>query len=314
MVIREFADHIKKEMKKAVVGQDNVIELITLAFLSGGHVILEGVPGLAKTLIARTFAAITGLKFSRIQFTPDLMPSDILGTMVYDVQGARFVFHEGPVFTNVLLADEINRASPKTQSALLEVMEESQVTIEGKRYVMEPPYMVLATQNPVEFEGTYPLPEAQLDRFLMKIAVEYPEKEIETDVLKKFRDGFDSKELDKIKFESIDKKKLAECRKEFSKVRVDDSLMDYIMNIVRSTRENPSILLGASTRAGLALMNISRYKAGMDNRDYVIPDDVKAAAQPVLRHRIILQADAEIEGYKTDDVVRNIIENVKVPR
>ena len=314
MKIREFGEHIRKEMKKVIVGQEGVIDLITLAFLTGGHVILEGVPGLAKTLIARTFSMITGVKFSRIQFTPDLMPSDILGTMVYDVQGGRFVFHAGPVFTNIMLADEINRASPKTQSALLEVMEEQQVTIEGKSYPMEPPYMVLATQNPVEFEGTYPLPEAQLDRFLMKINVDYPDKDVETAVLKKFRDGFDSKELDKVKFETIDKKSIAECRKEAAKIRVDDWIMGYIMNIVRETRVNPAILLGASTRAGIALMNIARYRAGLDGRDYVIPDDVKLSASPVLRHRVILQADAEIEGYKTDDVVKTIIESVKVPR
>ncbi|NPV01209.1 MAG: MoxR family ATPase [Brevinematales bacterium] len=314
MKIREFGEHIRKEMKKVIVGQEGVIDLITLAFLTGGHVILEGVPGLAKTLIARTFSMITGVKFSRIQFTPDLMPSDILGTMVYDVQGGRFVFHAGPVFTNIMLADEINRASPKTQSALLEVMEEQQVTIEGKSYPMEPPYMVLATQNPVEFEGTYPLPEAQLDRFLMKINVDYPEKDVETDVLKKFRDGFDSKELDKVKFETIDKKSIGECRKEAAKIRVDDWIMEYIMNIIRETRVNPAILLGASTRAGIALLNIARYRAGLDGRDYVIPDDVKQSASPVLRHRVILQADAEIEGYKTDDVVKTIIESVKVPR
>lgn len=314
MLIREFTENIKKEMQKVIIGQDEIIEHITLAFLSGGHVILEGFPGLAKTIIARTFARIMNVNFNRIQFTPDLMPSDILGTNIFNLEKSKFIFKKGPVFTNILLADEINRTSPKTQAALLEIMQEKQVTIDGVKYKISLPFMVLATQNPIEFEGTYPLPEAQLDRFLMKININYPQKEKEIDVLKKFRDGFNSDDLDKIKFKKINIKLLEKCEKEFLNIKVDDKILKYIINIVEATREHKAILLGVSTRAAIHLLNITKYHAGFDNRKYVIPDDIKKVALPVLRHRIILQADAEIEGHKNDDIISEIIENQKVPR
>jgi MoxR-like ATPase len=314
MPIKDYADKIKTEIKKVIVGQDDVIDQLLLSFLAGGHVILEGVPGLAKTILARTFARVVGIDFNRIQFTPDLMPSDILGTNIFSIEKSKFIFRKGPVFTNILLADEINRTSPKTQAALLEIMQEKQVTIDGIKYVVPLPFMVIATQNPIEFEGTYPLPEAQLDRFLMKIAVDYPIRENEIGVFKKFRDGFDSDEIDSIKFAKVDIKFYAESRKEFSSIIVSDEIIDYIMNIVQATRGHRSVILGASTRAGICLLNTSRLRAAFDGRGYVIPDDVKTGALPVLRHRIILHADAEIEGRKNDDVLKEIIDNQKVPR
>ncbi len=314
MLINEFTEYVKNEMKKVIVGQDEVIEHIILAFLAGGHVILEGVPGLAKTILARTFAKILNINFNRIQFTPDLMPSDILGTNIFNLATSKFVFKKGPIFTNILLTDEINRTSPKTQSALLEIMQEKQVTIDGVKYNIPLPFMVLATQNPIEFEGTYPLPEAQLDRFLMKINVDYPSKEKEIDVLKKFRDGFDSNDLDKIKFKKVNIKVLEKCKKEFLSIKVDDKILKYIMDIINATRENKAILLGVSTRAAIFLLDGARYHAGFENRKYVIPDDIKKIALPVLRHRIILHADAEIEGLKNDDIITEIVNDQKVPR
>lgn len=314
MLISEFALKMKNELKKVIVGQDQVLEQLILAFLAKGHVILEGVPGLAKTVMALTFSKIIGLNFNRIQFTPDLMPSDILGTMIFNLEKSKFVFKKGPVFTNILLGDEINRTSPKTQAALLEVMQERQVTLEGLKYQMEPPFMVIATQNPIEFEGTYPLPEAQLDRFIMKIVIEYPGKEPELEVLQKFQEGFDSNNLDEINFEKIDYDMVKKCQKEFLKIKVEKNILDYIMSICISTRSHNAIHLGVSTRAAIYLLTISKYIAAFEERDYVIPDDVKKAALPVLRHRIILAADAEIEGYKNDDIITQIMEDIKVPR
>ncbi len=314
MVIQEFALKIKTEIQKVIVGQDDVIEQIIISFLAGGHVILEGVPGLAKTILARAFSRIIGIEFNRIQFTPDLMPSDILGTNIFSLEKSRFIFRKGPVFTNILLADEINRTSPKTQAALLEIMQEKQVTVDGIRYEVPLPFMVIATQNPIEFEGTYPLPEAQLDRFLMKILVTYPDREQEIEVLKKFRDGFNSDDLEEIKFPKINMSAYGQCRKEFSRIRVEDNIVNYIMNVAESTRRHKALLLGISTRAAICLLNASKFTAAMDGRDYVIPDDVQRIAYPVLRHRIILQADAEIEGSRNDDIIKEIIESIKVPR
>jgi MoxR-like ATPase len=314
MAIIEFRNKILSEMKRVIVGQEGAIEEIILAFLAGGHIILEGVPGLAKTGIARTFAKIIGLKFNRIQFTPDLMPSDILGTMVYNLEKSQFVFRKGPAFTNVLLADEINRTSPKTQAGLLEVMQERQITIDGKAYPLDAPFMVLATQNPIEFEGTYPLPEAQLDRFLMKVNIDYPGREVEINVMRMYENGFDMNIIDNTKFDTIELSALDECRKEFKSIKVEDAILEYIMDIMSATREHSALLLGVSTRAGLSLLNLAKYHAGFDGRNYVIPDDVKTIAKPVLRHRLVLQADAEIEGYKADDIIDEIVNKQKVPR
>jgi MoxR-like ATPase len=305
---------IRAEIQKVIVGQDGTIDMILLAYLAGGHVILEGVPGLAKTILARTFARVIGSDFRRIQFTPDLMPSDITGTNIFDIGKSKFIFMKGPVFTNILLADEINRTSPKTQAALLETMQEKQVTVDGVRYPLSPPFMVIATQNPIEFEGTYPLPEAQLDRFLMKIVIDYPRRDSEMEVLKKFRDGFDSDTIDDISFTPLKKSYLLECREEFSSIHVEENIIEYIQQIIEATRTHRALILGASTRAAIYLMNAARLTAAFDGRDYVIPDDVKRVALPVLRHRILLQADAEIEGMKPDAIVEQILESEKVPR
>ncbi|MCG8571693.1 MAG: MoxR family ATPase [Spirochaetes bacterium] len=314
MAIKEFIQHMKSQMQKTIVGQEEVIEQICLSFLAGGHVILEGVPGLAKTMMARTFAKVIGVNFNRIQFTPDLMPNDILGTMVFNLEKSQFEFKKGPVFTNILLGDEINRASPKTQSALLEVMQEQQVTAEGNCFFLKSPFMVIATQNPIEFEGTYPLPEAQLDRFMLKLNLAYPEREVELAVLSKFNEGYDSKQLDQVNFDTIDLNVLTICQEEFLKVKVDKNILDYIMNLSQATRSHKAIILGASTRAAITLLNLSKYSAASQGRDYVIPDDVKHLAAPVLRHRIILNADAEIEGFQQDQIIQQIIEVEKVPR
>lgn len=285
-----------------------------LAFLAGGHVILEGVPGLAKTVLAKTFARTIGAEFSRIQFTPDLMPSDIVGTNVFDLKQSRFIFNKGPVFTNVLLADEINRTSPKTQSALLEVMQEKQVTVEGKRYSIPLPFMVLATQNPIEFEGTYPLPEAQTDRFLMKIIINYPGREYEIEILKKFKDGFNTDDFDQLPIKPVGLSKYSECRKECDSIRVDENILGYIQDISEGTRDHPAVLLGTSTRGAICLLSASKIRAAMEGRKYVIPDDVKWCTLPVLRHRLILHADAEIEGKRSDDIIGELLNQIEVPR
>lgn len=313
-IIQEYRDTIRTEIQKVIVGQDGTIDMIILAYLAGGHVILEGVPGLAKTILARTFARVIGSDFRRIQFTPDLMPSDITGTNIFDIGKSKFTFMKGPVFTNILLADEINRTSPKTQAALLETMQEKQVTVDGIRYPLSPPFMVIATQNPIEFEGTYPLPEAQLDRFLMKIVIDYPRRDSEMEVLKKFRDGFDSDTIDDISFTPLKNSFLQECREEYGAIRVDENIIEYIQSIIEATRTHRSLILGASTRAAIYLMNTARFIAAFDGRNYVIPDDVKRMALPVLRHRILLHADAEIEGMKPDSIVEQILESEKVPR
>ncbi|HPJ38466.1 MAG TPA: MoxR family ATPase [Spirochaetota bacterium] len=313
-IIQKYRDAIRTEIKKVIVGQDEVIDMIILAYLAEGHVILEGVPGIAKTILARTFARVIGGSFNRIQFTPDLMPSDITGTNIFDIGKSKFIFMKGPVFTNILLADEINRTSPKTQAALLETMQEKQVTVDGERYPLPPPFMVMATQNPIEFEGTYPLPEAQLDRFLMKIVIDYPRRDSEMEVLKKFRDGFDSNTIEEITFKPVKTSFHKDCRKEFSAIRVDENIIEYIQNVIEATRSHRSLILGVSTRAAIHLMNTARFTAAFDGRDYVIPDDVKRVALPVLRHRILLQADAEIEGMKPDTIIEEILDSEKVPR
>lgn len=314
MQIRLFADHFRKEVSKIITGQAEVVDQVILGLLASGHVILEGVPGLAKTLLARTFSRVLDVPFNRIQFTPDLLPSDITGTNVFNLKDSTFEFKRGPVFAGIILADEINRASPRTQAALLEVMQERQVTIDGVTYPVPEPFMVLATQNPVEFEGTFPLPEAQLDRFMMKIKLSYPSSQEEEEILRRIRDGFDAFRSAAIPIQSTGLDQLAECRKEALTIRVDDSLITYIREIIEATRKDPSILLGASTRASVVLLNLARFQAGLQDRDYVVPDDVKQLVLPVLRHRLVLQADAEVEGMRVESLIQNLLETVKVPR
>ncbi|HXH62498.1 MAG TPA: MoxR family ATPase [Fimbriimonadaceae bacterium] len=311
----EAAAQVRAEVAKAVVGQERAVEYALVAFLADGHVLLEGVPGLAKTLLVRALSYILDLEFTRIQFTPDLMPSDVIGTNVFDPKDVDFKLRKGPVFTSVLLADEINRTPPKTQAALLEAMEERQATIDGVRYPLPFPFIVFATQNPIEFEGTYPLPEAQQDRFLLKVVLDYPAPEQELDVLRRFDQGFRAQELEAAGLQKvISPDGLKELRRSIQGVRVEEKIFNYIFEIVSSTRNNNDVLVGASPRAGLALVAGAKALAAVRDRDFVIPDDVKELALPVLRHRILLRPEAEIEGLTVDQVLNALVDAQVVPR
>ncbi len=307
--------HIKKELAKIIVGQDEAIEQILVAVLAEGHVLLEGVPGTAKTLIVKTLARIVGAKFSRIQFTPDLMPSDITGTNVYNMQTSEFKLRPGPIFTDMLLADEINRTPPKTQSALLEAMEERQATIDGKRYKLSPIFTVLATENPIEYEGTYPLPEAQLDRFLLKILIDYPSETEELEVVSRWDNGFNSRHLEEVEIHPLPQpESIGVCRKEVSGIKTETGIQKYIVEIVQKTRNHSAALYGASPRASVALLLCSKALAAIRGRNFPTPDDVRDVALPVLRHRLTLRAEAELDGATTDAVISDIIRTVEVPR
>lgn len=307
--------HIRNELGKVVVGQDQVIEQILVAILAEGHALLEGVPGTAKTLIVKTLARIIGARFSRIQFTPDLMPSDITGTNVFNMQTSEFKLRPGPIFTDILLADEINRTPPKTQSALLEAMEERQATIDGKRYRLSPLFSVLATENPIEYEGTYPLPEAQLDRFLLKILIDYPQKAEELEVISRWDLGFNSRSLDQIKIDPLPSADaIKSAREEVREMKTEPGVQKYIVELVHKTRNHPTILYGASPRASVALLLCSKALAAIRGRDFPTPDDVRDVSMPVLRHRLSLRAEAELDGATTDAVISDIIKTVEVPR
>ncbi len=307
--------HIQNELRKIIVGQDNVIEQILVAVLAEGHALLEGVPGTAKTLTVKTIARIIGARFSRIQFTPDLMPSDITGTNVFNVQNSEFSLRPGPIFTDILLADEINRTPPKTQSALLEAMEERQATIDGKRYRLSPVFTVLATENPIEYEGTYPLPEAQLDRFLLKILIDYPPIEAETEIVARWDAGFNSRHLEQIEIAHLPEKDLIfKCRNEIKQMKTEAGVQKYIVEIVHKTRQHSAILYGASPRASVALLLCSKALAAIRGREFSTPDDVRDVALPVLRHRLALRAEAELDGATTDAVIADILKTVEVPR
>jgi len=306
---------IKEEMGRVIKGQEEFIHLLLICLFSKGHVLIEGVPGLGKTLAVRALAAVADVDFHRIQFTPDMMPSDITGTNIYDVRTQTFHLKKGPLFTNFLLADEINRTPPKTQSALLEAMEERRITIDGRDYPIDEPFMVFATQNPIEFEGTYPLPEAQLDRFMMKLLVDYPGEDEEKDVLRQYHQGFDSRDFGGIGLNKVIHGDMLErCREEIRQVKVDESIFSYIMAIVKASRQSRHLLLGASPRASIALLMASKTLAAAEDRDYVIPDDVKYLSLPVLRHRVLVSPESEIEGVRADDVINGILNQVKVPR
>ncbi len=313
--VQSVFERIKTEAQKVIVGQTELFEMLVVSLFSGGHVLLEGVPGTAKTLMAKTLAMVISGKFSRVQFTPDLMPSDIVGTSVYDLTTNQFNLKRGPVFTNVLLADEINRAPAKTQSALLECMEERQVSIDGVRHELDPPFIVLATQNPIEYEGTYPLPEAQLDRFLFKLNVDYPGSEMETQILMNYHQGFNATQLEDVGIENvIDSTLLQQCKTAIQDITVEESIFNYIVNLAEASRSSNELILGCSPRASIALLLASKTYAAMKGRDYILPDDVKFLTPHVYRHRILLKADAEIEGLTPDDVIERLLAEVEIPR
>ncbi len=304
---------VKNELRKVVVGQNELIDLLLAALFCNGHVLIEGVPGIAKTLTAKLMAQTMDVGFSRIQFTPDLMPSDVVGTTVFNMKTSEFSFNAGPVFSNIVLIDEINRAPAKTQAALFEVMEEYQVTVDGTTHTMRQPFFVLATQNPIEQEGTYKLPEAQLDRFMFKVNVKYPELNEEKAILRRFREDFSMAVKGEVRPVFSDMG-IAACRKLVEQVQIREELLDYIAAVVHHTREHPDLFLGASPRASLAILKASKAIAAMSGRDFVTPDDIRYVAYPVLNHRIILTPEREMEGFDTKDVVDDILKKIEVPR
>ncbi|MET8858407.1 MULTISPECIES: MoxR family ATPase [unclassified Streptomyces] len=312
---RSSLEALRTEIAKAVVGQDPAVTGLVVALLCRGHVLLEGVPGVAKTLLVRALASALELDTKRVQFTPDLMPSDVTGSLVYDARTAEFSFQPGPVFTNLLLADEINRTPPKTQSSLLEAMEERQVTVDGTPRPLPEPFLVAATQNPVEYEGTYPLPEAQLDRFLLKLTIPLPSRQDEIDVLTRHSEGFNPRDLRAAGLRPVaGPADLEAARAAVAKTTVSPEITGYVVDLCRATRQSPSLTLGASPRGATALLATARAWAWLTGRDYVIPDDVKALALPTLRHRVQLRPEAEMEGVTADSVISAILAHVPVPR
>ncbi len=309
----EAADKIKGELGKVIIGQDEPMDLLLAALFVGGHVLIEGVPGIAKTLTANLLAQTISVDFSRIQFTPDLMPTDVIGTTVFNLKTSEFTFNRGPIFSNIVLIDEINRAPAKTQSALFEVMEELQVTIDGETHLMEFPFFVIATQNPIEQEGTYKLPEAQLDRFLFKINMQYPSLEEEIEILKHFKNDFKLKIREEVEA-VFSTHELKSCQDLIEQVFIKEELLEYIAAIIHNTRNNGDLFLGASPRASLAIMKSSKAIAAMRGREFVTPDDIQYVAYPVLNHRIILTPEREMEGYDAREVVNDILKKIEVPR
>jgi MoxR-like ATPase len=307
--------HIQRELQKVIVGQDDAIEQILIALLAEGHALIEGVPGTAKTLTVKTLSRIINASFSRIQFTPDLMPSDITGTNVFNITTSNFNLRRGPIFTDLLLADEINRTPPKTQAALLEAMEERQVTIDGEAYPLPPIFTVLATENPIEYEGTYPLPEAQLDRFQLKILLSYPAEEHEREVVARWDRGFNAKRLDLVDIQPLsDPNAITQCRAEVARARMEPGVQHYAVDLVRRTRAHPLVHYGASPRASVALLLCSKALAAIRGREFVTPDDVRDVVLPVLRHRLTLRAEAELDGVTPDAVITDILRSAEVPR
>ncbi len=311
--LTNLVEKIKTEISKVVIGQDQMLEQILIAILTSGHVLIEGVPGVAKTLTAKLFSKAIDAKFSRIQFTPDLMPSDVIGTSIFNMSTSAFEFKKGPIFGDIILIDEINRAPAKTQAALFEVMEERQITVDGNTYLMEEPFVVLATQNPIEQEGTYSLPEAQLDRFIFKINVDYPSFDSEIQILENhntLKNNFENKNFNSF----ISKNEILEARKLVQSIHIDKDLIKYLAQIVAKTRNNNSIYLGGSPRASINIMNTAKAYAAINGRDFVLPDDIKLMTYPVLRHRLILTPEKEMEGISVEKVIKQIIDSIKVPR
>ncbi|MEA4851216.1 MAG: MoxR family ATPase [Paludibacter sp.] len=311
--IQKQVNAIRSELKKVIVGQDKVIDYLLVAILANGHVLLEGVPGVAKTMAVKLLARTLNVKFSRIQFTPDLMPSDILGTSVFDLKKSEFEFRHGPIFANMILIDEVNRAPAKTQAALFEVMDERQITIDGKTYLMDSPFLVMATQNPIEQEGTYRLPEAQLDRFMFKVVIDYPNLVDECEIIRREHEALNGDKTVDVQI-VVQKADIDNVKSIVRSVLVEQNIIEYIARIVQETREHPFLYLGASPRASLAILNASKGFAALHGRDFVTPDDVKDSALAVLQHRIIVAPEKEMEGVKTEDIVKQIIDALEIPR
>lgn len=308
--VSSICEGLRREVAKAIIGKNDVLRMVEVGILSNGNILFEDFPGLAKTLMSNTFSKALGCKFRRIQFTPDLLPSDITGIYIYNEKEGDFKFRPGPIFTNILLADEINRAPPKTQAALLEAMQEKQVTIEGITHALPEPFIVLATQNPIEYEGTYPLPEAQLDRFMMKMDVGYPNRDEENEILRRRAE----RKRDEVNIETLtDPKKVLEMQKAVENVHVDPAVRRYMVEIVTRTREEPEVMVGASPRGSQALFKLSRAFAAVNGRDFVLPDDVKNVAVPGLKHRLILRPEARIRGVKTENIINKILSEIPVP-
>lgn len=311
--LQQAVSSIKREVNKIIVGQEGMIELLIAAILADGHVLIEGVPGVAKTLTAKLLSRTMAVGFSRIQFTPDLMPSDIIGTSIFNLKTSEFEFKKGPLFSNIVLIDEINRAPAKTQSALFEAMEERQITVDGKTYPLTAPFMVLATQNPIEHEGTYRLPEAQLDRFIFKIEVDYPSLEDETKIISEYHARKNMVDVNSVNA-VMNAAGVKDFRAKVSSLHIDSNLISYIAKIVNQTRNNSSLYLGASPRASLSILSTAKAIAAMNGRDFVTPDDIKFVATPVLNHRVMLTPEKEMEGISSKDVISQIIEKIEVPR
>jgi MoxR-like ATPase len=309
-----LARQVREQMDKVVVGQEEMKTQCLVTLLARGHALLEGVPGIAKTLAVKTLSRILGLDFQRVQCTSDLMPADIVGTKIFVASSGEFQLHKGPVFTSLLLVDEVNRMPPRTQAALLECMQERQVTIDGERHILSPQFTVFATQNPIDFEGTYPLPEAQLDRFLVKIRVPYPLASDEVQLLMNVQNGFDAERLDSVDVKLIDPSSLSSAQAQVRSVKVQEALFAYIVEIVRRTREWPALSLGSSPRAAVNLLEVSKALAAMDGRDYLIPDDIKQAVLAVFRHRIVVKPEADLEGITPDQVLQDVIRAVELPK
>lgn len=309
-----LVEQARAQLGKVLVGQDELIQQLLVVVLCRGHALIEGVPGLAKTLAVKALAKVLQLEFQRVQCTPDLMPADVIGGNIFNSATGSFSLHRGPLFTDLLLVDEINRTPPRTQSALLESMEEAQVTIDGSRHQLSDFFTVFATQNPIEFEGTYPLPEAQLDRFLLKIRVGYPSGEEEIKILQRYQSGFDARQLERMELQAVGAEPLREARAAVSSVQVEPGIFRYVSELVRRSRDWPSLSLGASPRAGLSLLLAAKAIAAMDGRDYLVPDDVKQIAPAVLRHRVVLKPEADLEGVSAEQVVRDLLAAVEVPK
>ncbi len=311
--LQQNLQKVREEIGKVIVGQEAMVDLLLTALLADGHVLIEGIPGVAKTLTAKLLARVISVDFSRIQFTPDLMPSDVLGTSVFNMKTSEFEFKSGPIFSNIVLIDEINRAPAKTQAALFEVMEERQVTVDGNTYKMKSPYLVVATQNPIEHEGTYRLPEAQLDRFLFKIVVNYPNLEQEINIISRQHNRKSQLATEEV-HPVLSAESLFSFRQLAQSVHIEENLIKYIAQIIHQTRNNPSLFLGASPRASVAILHSAKAYAALQARDFVTPEDIKIVALPVLRHRIMLNPDKEMEGISADEVVKQIIDKIEVPR